>query len=205
MTTQGVGGRHRVRLDWHGKLAGLLLGFVAGGMTVNQLTDDYGYRGIMIATVLGAILAVASWLRRLPSRSALSRHSTRLLLLATLAVALVTLLGPATWHGAAIAAAGALTVTAVLIPTDLTTAAKLLTGSGLVGGGVAAIGGGIVGLVDGAVLLGLAVISGGVALMGYGVAVLVGGDALLGVALIGLGVAGIGVGVAILAGGSAVR
>jgi hypothetical protein len=47
----------------------VLLGFVAGGMIVKQLTDDYGYRAIMIATVLGAILATASWLRHLSPRA----------------------------------------------------------------------------------------------------------------------------------------
>lgn len=45
----------------------------------------------MIATVLGAILATAFWLRRLPARSALSRHSTRLLLIAALAAALASM------------------------------------------------------------------------------------------------------------------
>ncbi|MDI6097501.1 hypothetical protein QLQ12_02665 [Actinoplanes sp. NEAU-A12] len=63
MTGQDAGGRHRARLDWRGKSAGVLLGFVAGGMTVNQLTDDFGYRGIMIAAMLGAITFTASWLR----------------------------------------------------------------------------------------------------------------------------------------------
>jgi hypothetical protein len=134
MTQQGEdGGRHRVRLDRYGQLAGVLLGFVAGGMAVNLLADDYRYRGLSAAAAAGAVPAIASWLRRLPPQAPLSRNATRLLLLAALPALLLAAAGPVTWRPWAVVAAATLTVTAALIAADLRTAAALLLRVAFVG------------------------------------------------------------------------
>ncbi|HEX8631160.1 MAG TPA: hypothetical protein VF755_23625 [Catenuloplanes sp.] len=52
----GVAGRHRVRLDRYGQLAGALLGF-AIAMTVNLATDDFGSPGTVAALMATAVLA----------------------------------------------------------------------------------------------------------------------------------------------------
>ena len=104
MSEQGTGGgRHRVRLDRHGQLAGVLLGFVAGGMAVNLLADDYRYRGLTAAAAAGAVLATASWVRRLPPQAILAKNATRLLLIAALPALLIAAIGPASWQPWAVA------------------------------------------------------------------------------------------------------
>lgn len=138
MAEQGThGGRHRVRLDRYGRLASVLLGFVAGGMAVNLLADGYRYRGLTAAVAVGAVLATASWLRKLPPRAPLSRHATRLLLIAALLALLLAAAGPVSWGPWAMAAAAALTGIAVLVPTDFQTAASLLAGVTMTVAGVA--------------------------------------------------------------------
>jgi hypothetical protein len=196
MREQGAGGgRHRVRLDWRGKLAGVLLGFVAGGAAVNLLADDYRYRGLTAAGAAGAVLATASWLRRLPPRAPLSRNATRFLLLAALPALLLETAGPVAWQPWAVAVAAALTVTAVLIPTDPQTATSLLSGVAMIGGGAAIAAGGISELPwwdtpFWTESMSLTAYTGfGVAFVVGGVSRLTGRDTLSGVAAIGGGVA----------------
>jgi hypothetical protein len=194
------GGWHRVRLDRHGQLAGALLGF-AVGMTVNLFTDDFGYPGLTAAVTAAAVLATASYVRRLPPQVPLARYATRLLLLAALPVLLLAAAGPTSWQPWAVAAAAALTITAVLIPTDPEETVSLLSGLAVIGVGVALAVNGVAELTGGHTLLGVARIGGGVALAASGVAVLTGSIALIGAAAIGGGVALAVSGVAVLTGG----
>ncbi len=49
-------------------------------MTVNLVADDLGFLGVLIAAAGATVFATASWLRRLPSGSMLSRSTSALLL-----------------------------------------------------------------------------------------------------------------------------
>jgi hypothetical protein len=198
MTEQGTdGGRHRVRLDRHGQLAGTLLGF-AVGMTVNLFTDDFGYPGLTAGLTAAAVLATASYVRRLPPQATLARYATQLLLLAALPALLLAAAAPASWQPWAVAAAAALTITAVLIPTDPQKAVSLMFGVALIGGGVAVAGLGAALLTSNNILSGVALIGLGVAVAGFGAAVLTSRITLSGVAGIGIGVADAGLGAAAL-------
>ena len=173
------------------ELAGSALG-VAGGLAVNTLSAEVGYRGAAAVAAVAAIFIGMHWVRQLPSRAPLARFVSRALLGVAVVAVGVAALNPR-WEGLATIAATALTASAVLTRTDLDRAVELLAGVAIVGVGVASIGFGVAVLHQGVVLFGVAVIGFGIAVIGVGVAVLRHGDALAGVAGIG-----VSVGVAVL-------
>lgn len=170
---------------------------VAGGLAVNTLSTDVGYRGAATAATFAAILFSTNWLRQLPSRAPLPRIMSRALL-GVAAIAVLTAAANPRWEGIATIVATVLATSAVLIQTELNKAAGLLVGVAVIGGGVALIGLGIGDLRRGDVLFGVAVIGGGVGVIVSGVALLRRRDEEFGVAVIGGGVSLIGVGVALL-------
>ena len=196
MTTRHTNPEGRQGVTPRQRLAAYALG-LAGGMGVNTLSNDFGYRGMATAAAAAAILISTNWLRQLPSQAPLPRIVSRVLLGGAALAAIVAAANPS-WEGPATIAATILTTLAVLIPTALERTTELLFGVALIGAGVALIGAGVAILRDGDVLFGVALIGGGVAVIGVGVAILRDGDVLLGVAVIGGGVAVIGVGVASL-------
>ena len=189
-------GRHRVRLDRYGQLAGALLGF-AIAMTVNLATDGFGYPGLIAALMAMAVLATASWLRRLPRQAPLARVATRLLLTGAGLATRVSLVVPPRGGLWCLMAGIALTAIAVLVPTDLATAAVLFGGAALIGLGVAIAASAVTmwidgnpaegGLTIGAALASAAPIVVGGAVAAVGLAPWIGGRALAGAALIGVG------------------
>ncbi|WP_328384423.1 hypothetical protein OHQ88_33580 (plasmid) [Micromonospora zamorensis] len=143
MTANGEADGKRTRPDWHGRLAGMLLG-AAGGMGINVLSNDVGYRGVAAAAAAGGVLSAIVWLRRLPPRAPLVRYTVRGLLAVALVGAVVATFGPASWAAYATLTAAALTVTAVLLAADGTEAAyMLLPGAVAMGAGVGGVGIGI--------------------------------------------------------------
>jgi hypothetical protein len=128
-------GRQGLSLGQH--LVSSTLG-LAGGLAVNTLSTDVGYRGAPAAAAFVAILLSTNWLRQLPSRAPLVRIVSR----ALLGGAAIAVLGAATnlrWEALATIAATVLTTLAALIQTDLDKAAGLLAGVALIGLGASAI------------------------------------------------------------------
>ncbi|WBB80162.1 hypothetical protein O7606_01865 [Micromonospora sp. WMMD882] len=138
MTTDGETGGRRGRLDWRGRLSGVFLG-AAGGMGVNVLSNDARYQGVVVAAVAGGVLSAAAWLRRLPPRAPLARHTARVLLALALVGAVVAALAPGVAARVAALATTALTVTAVLVASDLQVAGRVLAGAACVGLGVSCV------------------------------------------------------------------
>ena len=193
----GSQGHHR--LPGRQRVATYFLG-LAGGLGVNALSADVGYRGVAVAAAVAAILISSNWMRQFPSTAPLTRMASWGLLGGAALAAVLAVVYPG-WEGPATLAATGLTVVAVLIPTELHQATGLLRGAALIGVGVAVIGLGVAVLRAGDVLRGTALIGGGIALIGLGIAVLRAGDVLIGVAVIGVGVAAIGGGVVVLRAG----
>lgn len=85
VNTDGDGGdRRRAPVDVWGQLAGVFLG-AAGGMGINALSNDVGYRGAAAAAI-GAVLTATRWLRRRP-RAPLARFAPPVLLAVACAIA----------------------------------------------------------------------------------------------------------------------
>jgi hypothetical protein len=169
MTQQGTnGGRHRVRLDRYGQLAGALLSF-AVAMAINLATDDFGYPGLITMLMVTAVFATAAWLRRLPQQAPLARHASGLLLIAAgVAVVISSVVPAASDWGLVVAVA--LTALAVLLTADLRIAGVLLGGASAVG-------------------LGLTAVGIGASLWAHSFPLLGGGTVAIGLALVGLGTA----------------
>jgi len=196
-----TGNGSRKGLDWRSRLTSLLLG-AAGGMGVNLIGNDAGYRGVAASVVLAAILLATARLRALPDRPPIVRYSIWLLLILSLVAAVLAVVGSKSLAPYAVLVAAGLTVTTLLIIADPHTAITMLLGAASIGFGVAIIGFGVTVLINVDPLLGVAVIGLGVAFIGLGAAILINGNLLLGVADIGLGVAFIGLGAAILINGN---
>jgi hypothetical protein len=194
--------QRRRGLPFRQQLATWALG-VAGGLAVNTLSNDVGYRGAAVVAAFAAILLSTNWLRQLPPGAPLARIASGALL-GIAVIMVVAAVMNSRWEGLATIVATVLTTSAVLIQTDLDKAAGLLFGVAGIGVGVAVIGVGVAVLRHGGALGGVAGIGGGVALIGVGVAVLRHGDVLGGLALIGVGLALIGVGLAAIGFGVAV-
>ena len=96
--------------------------------------------------------------------------------MAALPVLLLAAAGPASWQPWAVAAAAALTITAVLIPTDPEETVSLLSGVAVIGVGVAVDVGGVAMLTGGHTLFGVAMIVVGMAVAVGGVVHLHRGD-----------------------------
>ncbi|MGC4851462.1 hypothetical protein ACLQ3F_29890 [Micromonospora sp. DT15] len=173
--TVSIGGgrelQHRPRIGIRGQLTGILIG-AAGGLSVNILSSDYRYRAVLAALALAAILSGTGWIRRLPPRAPLARHSTSVLLGLALAAVIATLVAPRSWTGPAAFTVVGLVTAAVLIATDLITVVLLLSGTGCVGLGVQCMGLGIAGLADGLIVQGALVFGTGAAVTTWGLAAL---------------------------------
>ena len=205
----------RVRIDARGKLAAWFLG-LALGMGVNLLSDDVGYRGVAAAAVIGAMLMATNWLQGLPTRTRLADYIPPVLLTLALLATVLSVVAPRAWAGPATLVAAGLVGTAVLIPTDLATAGRLLAGAAFIGFGVALIGIGVAWLRDGNQSNGTADIGLGLGGIGIGMAWLRDGNLLADAAFTVRGVAdlrasallagaaAIGVGVVTISGGVAV-
>jgi len=108
----------------------------------NLVSDDVGYRGVAFVLMAGAVIAATTWLRRLPPRAPLARYTPPVLLTLALAPTALALVAPRAWAGPATLAAAALVAVAVLIPTTLETAIRLLLGAAATGLGAAELRGG---------------------------------------------------------------
>jgi hypothetical protein len=149
---------------------------LAGGLGVNALSGDLGYRGA--AAAAAAILVSTNWLRQLPPRAPLVRMVSRALLGGAAIAAVVAAASPSR-EGLATITATALTISTLLIASDLPQATRILGGTALIGLDVAF-------LHESVVIL--AVLGFGVAFLRLGAASLRTGKILRGVAVIGLGV-----------------
>jgi hypothetical protein len=79
MTTRHTNPEGRQGVTPRQRLAAYALG-LAGGMGVNTLSNDFGYRGMAAAAAAAAILISTNWLRQLPSQAPLPRIVSRVLL-----------------------------------------------------------------------------------------------------------------------------
>jgi hypothetical protein len=173
--------------DWRRTTAGFLLGVVAVGVTVNLLSE-HGYPALTMITGLGAVFAVAHWLRRYPN-SGMQRTVQYTLWALAAGCTAVAAATPGRWTGWLVLAAAGLLAVTVLLKEGLHEAANLLGGAAFVGLGSAAATVGINLMVDHARLMGTAAVILGVSLMAGGVSVLAESHALAGWSTMGLGVA----------------
>jgi hypothetical protein len=128
------------RAAWPARLTGVLFG-AACGMSVNALSDDFGYAGAAAGFGLAAVVSAVLWLRRLPAHAPLPRHVTRALLAAAFAVTVTAAVRPG-WASAAVVAAAVLAVVAVAVVTDRVTVFRLVAGVVIVAFAIALAGGG---------------------------------------------------------------
>jgi hypothetical protein len=65
--------------DRYQQIAGYLLGTAAASMFFNLFSNSIGYRGVAIVALIGGLVAMVRWLRRLPPRTAggTTRHVRR--------------------------------------------------------------------------------------------------------------------------------
>lgn len=182
-------------MDWRGRFAGTLLG-AAGGMSINVLSNDVGYRGAAVVAVAGGVLTAASWLRRLPPRAPLVRYTVRVLLVLSLAGAVISGVGPEDWSAPIIITIVALTTVAASAYSDLKTIRTLLFGVALVGLGAIFMGSGFSLVISDIRFFGVSYIVAGVAVISLGIATLLGAG-------IGRPVAGISTAVAVIILGAA--
>jgi hypothetical protein len=96
--TEGVTDRptspqRRQGLSVRQQLASGALG-VAGGLAVNALSSDVGYRGAATAAAFAAILISTNWLRQLSARAPLPRIMSRALLGTALIAVLAAAVNP---------------------------------------------------------------------------------------------------------------
>jgi len=173
-TTDGCSEQDSERsgLDWRGRLTSVLIG-TAGGMGVNVLSSDVGYRGVAVVAAMAAALTTSTWLRRLPQRAPVVRCAIWALLAASLIGAIAAAFGSPSWAGPVTFAAATATITAALVPSSARTATVLLAGAAFIGGGVAVIGIAVGSLAD-TPSVGIAIGCFGVAYLGYGAATLMG-------------------------------
>ncbi len=91
---------------------------LAGGLGVNTLATDFGYRGVATAAAIAAILITTNWVRQLPSQAPLTWMVSWGLLGGAAIAAVVAAANPG-WESLATIVATAFTTAAVLIPTRL--------------------------------------------------------------------------------------
>jgi hypothetical protein len=161
--------------DWRRTTAGFLLGVVAVGVTVNLLSE-HGYPALTLITGLGAVFAVAHWLRRYPN-SGMQRTVQYTLWALAAGCTAVAAATPGRWTGWLVLAAAGLLAVTVLLKEGLHEA-------------------GFGPLAEGTVLAGASVVVGGVAFLMSGSAWLVGLPGMLASATALLGVAALAAGTA---------
>jgi hypothetical protein len=165
-------------------------------MSVNQLTTDYAYRGVAVATTVAAILICVNWLYRLHPMAPLVRIVPRALLGLAVILTVVAAAVPS-WEGAGTISACVCAFAAMLIHTELPEAGRLLGGVAGIGIGVASIGNGIDVLLNGKALLSSFVLICGVGMVGSGVALVLARLNIAWIAAVWLGIGNAGVGVAL--------
>lgn len=167
-------GRHHGRLDWQKQASTALFG-AAGGMGINVLSNDVGYRGVAVVAVaaaVGAVFAASRWVRQVSvnaPRSPLAKHSPRILIGLAVLATIAAAFAPRFLTGPAVLAAAALSAAAALIANRLEAVSTVLHGVALIGGGVALIGLGVASLRRDVAPAGVAVIGLGLAPIGVGV------------------------------------
>lgn len=169
-------GTRRNRWDWQGRLAGVLLG-AAGGVGIDLLGDEVGYQGVAMAIAAGALLSATSWLRSLPRRAPLVRHTVRALLMLSLAGVAGATFGPSSWTASLVLAVTVLIAAASLVANNTQATRSLLLGAGWLALGVAGVGAGVTLLIEGTAPSGVALVSFGAAYICWGVTVLIRGYA----------------------------
>jgi len=184
------------RLDWRARLVSILLG-AAGGMAINLISDDAGYRGVAGAATFAALLVAASRLRRFPKRAPAVRYGIRALLALSLFASFFAVMGPASLAPYAVLAAAGFTVAAVMIPSNSPDAFRILTGSASVALGVASVSFGFLIMGEGLHFFGGATSFSGVALFCYGIGNLLNDDRVCRVAWGAIKVGGIFYGLAL--------
>jgi len=187
------GGESRPGRRWQARLTSFLLG-TTSGMGVNLVSTDAGYRGVAVTAALAALLTASSWLRTLPPRAPIVRHSTRLLLAVGLVMAAIAAAGPQRLAPFAVLAAAVSVAGAISIRVGSRQVVRILIGAAFVGAGVGAVGAGAAALVDRDWPLGAAIGGFGVAAVGAGAAFLVDRERLADVAFVCAGVAAVGAG-----------
>jgi hypothetical protein len=100
--------------SWRARSASYALG-AAGGLGVNQLSTDYGDRGLAAAAALAAILFSTNWLRKPPPTAPLTRIVPQALL-GGAAIATVVAVANSNWEGRATIATTVFTISAFADP-----------------------------------------------------------------------------------------
>ena len=72
VTDRRAGSQGHHRLPGRQRLAGWFLG-LAGGLGVNALSADVGYRGVAAAVAVAAILISSNWVRQFPPTAPFTR------------------------------------------------------------------------------------------------------------------------------------
>ncbi len=107
-------------------------------MFLNLFSNTIGYRGVLVVCFAGGLGLTASWLRHLPPRAPLAKYGYRMLLGAALLVSSLVVLGNrAPWFAFV---ATLLAFAAVSLAADLRKALIILSGTALVGAGIATAG-----------------------------------------------------------------
>lgn len=102
--------------DWRARVTAGLFG-VAGGVSINVVSDNVGYQAACVAGLGGVVLTGSRWLRSLPSQAPLVRWTTKVVLGAAMLAATVEgavpSLGP--WWSHMAAATGVLLAAAIML------------------------------------------------------------------------------------------
>ncbi|MGI5525287.1 hypothetical protein ACQEUX_30705 [Micromonospora sp. CA-259024] len=185
---------HRsAHLDWRGRLASTLLGTTGGGLVINILSNDYRWRVVAASLGLGAIVAVAAWLRRRPG-TPISRWGIGTMLLAALVATVLAAVGPTSVVPWATGASSALTFGAALVPAGRESAGLLLSASTTIALGTVLSVIGVTALATRNIIPGNFSLGVGAALIAFGMSMLTGGHGYTSIVGLGAAIAAFGLG-----------
>jgi hypothetical protein len=180
------------------RLVPALLAILAGAV-VQQLQTEWGWAAILLVGAILLPLAIWWGLREPRAPGPLIRYGFLALAIAyVLLTAAFSILGDQLawlWRISISAPIGAAAIAVLLLSRENHNSIIAITCVAIIGFGIAAIGPGVVGIVDNKLAVGVAWIGIGVAAIGLGVAGIVDDNLIIGVAGIGAGVAAIGAGV----------
>jgi hypothetical protein len=106
--------------------AGNLLIALAGGIGVNLISTNVGYRGVAISAAAGGVLLGAVQLRRFPEQAPLVVISSWAMLILGAASTVLATVTSLPWSGYAVLGAALFTLGAAVIPLDRYRAARTL-------------------------------------------------------------------------------
>ncbi|WP_203735537.1 HTH domain-containing protein, partial [Paractinoplanes durhamensis] len=124
--------RGHLQPSWLERLYTLFAG-AAGGITVNQLSDDFGYRGLSVALLVSSISASAVWLRRLPQRAPLIRYVQLALFCVAAMGAFLSPLPPLSASRLPVLISVAALILTALVSANLFQASRILLGAATAG------------------------------------------------------------------------